>query len=76
MTEPIENTADAIMTLINSKPRSPTRDEIIECLLRSKQLPGMRVIADQHGDVYFVSSPGDFDDLRAAGNVRTWGAFP
>ena len=55
MTEPIENTADAIMTLINSKPRSPTRDEIVECLLRSAQIPGLSVLADTHGRVYYVS---------------------
>lgn len=71
MTEPIEQLADALVVLSNSRPRTPTREEFIECILRHRQIPNTQVVANQHGDVYFVA--GDFDDLQV---VRTWGAFP
>lgn len=61
--EPIEKTADAIMALINSKPRSPMREEIIECLLRSAQMSDLSVLSDSHGRVYYVS--GDSGGIPA-----------
>jgi len=65
--EPIEILADAIVTLINSQPSTPTRQQFIELLWRTRQ--GLSVTPDPRGGVYFVS--GNHDDLRAAGILRT-----
>ncbi len=67
MSEPIENTADAIIALYNASPRMPTRDQVIELLKRCEQMPGMRVQAAQ-GLTYYVVG----DDALP---VSTAGAF-
>ena len=76
----IENTADALVALCNSMPRTPTREQFIECLRRCEQMPNMQVVVEGgrvcYVDTYYVVA----DDLSPPGidvlPVSTFGAFP
>ena len=68
MSEPIEKKAEALVALCNSMPRTPSKEQFIELLLRFAQMPDMRVVPTQQGVTFVV---GDFDDLRAVGIVKT-----
>ncbi len=57
-----EFAADEVLALINSKPSTPTRDELVAILIRAVT----KLVDDHH---VFASYPGGFDGKKPAHEI-------